>query len=90
MHSEYVRLLCELGVVGLGLFQGLEFMLRRSPFEILGKSAVAWSRFRVARKLFRRSEVYRLVLGRDSARNAETVFEFVQRRLGRGDRCEPV
>jgi hypothetical protein len=69
-------------VVGLGLFQGVEFVLRHSPMQILGKVGVAWSRFRVAQNLFRRSEVYRLVLGRDSARNAETVFQFVQQRLG--------
>jgi hypothetical protein len=69
-------------VVGLGLFQGIEFLLRRSPLEILGKIGVAWSRLRAARTLFRRSEVYCLVLGRDTARNADTVFRFVQDRLG--------
>jgi hypothetical protein len=70
-------------VVGLGLFQGVEFVLRHSPAQILGKAGVAWSRFRAARNLFRKSEVYRLVLGRDSARNAETVFAFIQQRLSR-------
>lgn len=69
-------------VVGLGLFQGVEFVLRNSPAQILGKAGVAWSRFRAASELFRRSEVYRLVLGRNPARNAETVFKFVQDRLG--------
>ncbi len=69
-------------VVGLGLFQGVEFLLRRSPMELLGKAGVAWSRFCSARNLFRRSEVYLLVLGRNSERNAETVFEFVRERLG--------
>jgi hypothetical protein len=69
-------------VVGLGLFQGVEFVLHHSPLQVLGKTGIAWARFRAARNLFRRSEVYRLVLGRDSARNAETVFEFVQQRLG--------
>jgi hypothetical protein len=69
-------------VVGLGLFQGIEFLLRRSPLEIFGKIGVAWSRLRAARTLFRRSEVYCLVLGRDTTRNADTVFRFVQDRLG--------
>jgi len=68
-------------VVGLGLFQGVEFVLRHSPLEIAGKAGIAWSRWRSVRNLFRRSEVYRLVLGRDLARNAETVFQFVQQRL---------
>jgi hypothetical protein len=69
-------------VVGLGLFQGVEFVVRNSPMEILGKAGIAWSRYRNARKLFQRSEVYRLVLGRDAGRNAVTVFEFVAKRLG--------
>jgi hypothetical protein len=69
-------------VVGLGLFQGVESVLRHSPMQIPGKAGVGWSRFRGAQNLFRRSEVYRLALGRDSARNAETVFQFVQQRLG--------
>jgi len=69
-------------VVGLGLFQGVEFVLRSSPFEMVGKAGVALSRFRAVNNLFRRSEVYRLVLGQDRARNAETVFEFVKKRLG--------
>jgi hypothetical protein len=69
-------------VVGLGLFQGVEFVLRHSPMEMLGKTGVAWSRFRSARNLFRRSEVFRLVLGRDSTRNAETVCQFIRQRLG--------
>jgi len=69
-------------VVGLGLFQGIEFVLRNSPIQLLGKAGIAWSRLRSAQSLFRRSEVYRLVLGRDLARNAETVFEFLQQRLG--------
>ena len=68
-------------VVGLGLFQGLEFLLTRNPLELAAKTGVAWSRLRNARKLFSRSEVYRLILGRDQKHNAETVREFVLRRL---------
>jgi hypothetical protein len=69
-------------VVGLGLYQGLEFVMTHSPLELLSKTGVAWSRFRNARKLFARSEVYRLILGRDTELNALTVHNFVQDRLG--------
>ncbi len=69
-------------VVGLGLFQGMEFVLRNSVFEVAGKTGVALSRFRAVNRLFRRSEVFRLVLGQDRTRNAETVLEFVKKRLG--------
>jgi hypothetical protein len=69
-------------VVGLGLFQGVEFVLRNSALEITGKAGVALSRFRAVNNLFRRSEVYQLALGQDRAHNAKTVFEFVKNRLG--------
>lgn len=64
-------------MVGLGLYQGLEFVLNHSPIALAGKAGIALSRLRNARKLFARSEVRRLTLGRDSQHNAETVREFV-------------
>jgi hypothetical protein len=67
--------------VGLGLFQGLEFVLRSSPWELAGKARVGWSRLSNARRLFHRSEVYRLVLGRNPAENARVVTDFVRARL---------
>jgi hypothetical protein len=67
--------------VGLGLFQGLEFVLRSSPWELASKTRTGWSRLANARKLFRRSEVYRLILGRNPAENARVVTEFVRSRL---------
>ena len=69
-------------VVGLGLYQGLEFVLTHSPVELLSKTRVAWSRMRNARKLFSRSSVYELTLGRDQALNAATVQAFVDEKLG--------
>jgi hypothetical protein len=67
--------------VGLGLFQGLEFVVRSSPLELVGKTRTGWSRLSNARKLFRRSEVYRLILGRNTAENARVVTAFVRSRL---------
>jgi hypothetical protein len=69
-------------VVGLGLYQGLEFVLTHSPVELLSKTRVAWSRFRIARKLFSRSTVYELTLGRDQELNAATVRAFVADKFG--------
>ena len=68
--------------VGLGLFQGLEFVLTQGPLAVVSKAGIALSRFLAARRLFAKSEVYRLVLGRDSRRNADTVRQFVHERLG--------
>ena len=69
-------------VVGLGLFQGLEFVLRSNPLELMGKARVGFSRLRNARALFRRSKVYRLILGRDREQNAQAVAELVRKELG--------
>jgi hypothetical protein len=68
-------------VVGLGLFQGMEFVFRHNLLEIVAKTGAGFSRLRVSRRLLARSEVYHLTLGRDYQRNADTVREFVHRRL---------
>lgn len=68
-------------VVGLGLYQGLEFVLTHSPMELASKSRIAWSRMRIARKLFSESRVYELTLGRDQELNAATVRAFVKEKL---------
>jgi hypothetical protein len=62
-------------VVGLGLFQGMEFVFGHGLSEASAKLPIALSRLRACRSLLRRSEVYHLTLGLDFERNAETVFE---------------
>lgn len=63
--------------IGLGLFQGLEFIFRSAPSEMAAKSLTALSRLRNARKLFARSRVFRLTLGRDRLHNAQTISAFI-------------
>lgn len=79
--SESYRSMIADCAVGLGLFQGLEFLLRASPVELLGKARIGVSRLSNARRLFRRSQVYRLVLGRNTQKNALAVTELVKREL---------
>jgi hypothetical protein len=62
-------------VVGLGLFQGMEFIFSRSPYEVAAKFHIALSRLRACRRLLRRSEVYHLKLGRDAGRNADVLLK---------------
>ncbi|MGD0941887.1 MAG: hypothetical protein ABR905_19495 [Terracidiphilus sp.] len=62
-------------VVGLGLFQGMEFIFGRGPAEAFAKLPIVLSRLRACRSLLRRSEVYHLTLGRDFERNAQAVLE---------------
>jgi hypothetical protein len=64
-------------VVGLGVYQGLEFLLERSVGEIAGKAGVVASRSLNAMRLLRRASVYRFRMGRDVERNAETLATFI-------------
>lgn len=62
-------------IVGLGLFQGLEYLLQRSASEIAGKAGLGWSRLRNAHALVRRSAVFEFHMGRDLESNARAVMD---------------
>lgn len=61
-------------VVGIGLFQGMEFIFGRSWSELAAKFSTALERLNACRRLRKRSRAYHLKLGRNSARNAEAVL----------------
>lgn len=71
-------------IVGLGLFQGLEYLLERSTGELLGKAGVALSRARNAHRLIRRSRNYVLHMGRDPQQNAQLILETAESLFGKG------
>jgi hypothetical protein len=64
-------------VVGLGVYQGLEFLLERGLWEMTGKTGVAASRLRNGLRVMAKAPAYKFVLGRDMARNTQTLIEFV-------------
>lgn len=64
-------------VVGVGLYQGVEFLLRTSILDLLGLAGIGLSRARAAWALLRRCEVLVVELGRDRAVNVETVRAFL-------------
>jgi hypothetical protein len=66
-------------VVGLGLFQGMEFVFQRGWLEVFRKTMSAGSRLRASMALIARSEVYHLILGREPERNGAAVLEHMQR-----------
>ncbi len=70
-------------VVGVGLYQGLEFLLRSSPLELVRGSMIFLGRLVAAVRLLFRSRVYVLELGRDRERNVDQVLSFL-RALGPG------
>ena len=63
-------------VVGVGLYQGVEFILQSSSQDLLRGSGRFLSRLRRAVTLARRSQVYALELGRDPQHNFETIQQF--------------
>jgi hypothetical protein len=63
-------------VVGLGVYQGMEFVLERGVREVLGKGEVAASRLYNSLRLLTRAPSYRFVLGRDTTKNFQTLLEF--------------
>jgi hypothetical protein len=68
-------------VVGLGLYQGIEFLFERSGWEILGKAGVALSRLRNSLSVIQQSEVFRFALGPDVEKSsmllADFIYEFI-------------
>jgi hypothetical protein len=66
-------------VVGVGLFQGLEFILQASLWELVKKAGLGISRAWNCWQLLRRSKVCRIHLGRDADLNARTLVEFAER-----------
>jgi hypothetical protein len=69
-------------IVGLGLFQGLEYLLERSSAELAGKFGLGWSRLANAVELVRRSENFVFHMGRDVEANAAMVVELARSRFG--------
>ncbi len=69
-------------VVGLGVYQGLEFLLERGLWEMTSKAGVATSRMRNGLRLMSKAPAYKFVLGRDTERNTRTLIDFITQRYG--------
>jgi hypothetical protein len=69
-------------VVGLGIYQGLEFLLERGVGELLGKGGVVASRFYNGLRLLARVSAYRFVLGRNREKNRQVLLEFLRSKCG--------
>jgi hypothetical protein len=66
-------------VVGLGIYQGIEFLLERGVWELLGKGGVAASRLYNSVQLLTRASAYRFVLGRNLEKNSQTLLAFLEK-----------
>jgi hypothetical protein len=66
-------------VIGVGLFQGLEFILNSSGWELLRQSGVGVSRLLSCYQMLRRARICRVHLGRDPDLNAQTILDYASR-----------
>jgi hypothetical protein len=74
-------------IVGVGLYQGVEFLLRSSLLDLLEQRRIFASRLRRALTLIRRAEVFELDLGPNPERNADEILAFLAER-GLGGRYD--
>lgn len=76
-------------IVGVGLYQGVEFLLRSSPLDLFKMTGLLASRTRRAASVIRKARTYRLILGRDRDQNLEAIVTFLKKeRFGGGDPSE--
>lgn len=64
-------------VIGVGLYQGLEFLLSRSTWDALGKIPVVFRRFLRALRLIRTTRTYQFTISGDSDQNLAVLKEFL-------------
>jgi hypothetical protein len=65
-------------VVGMGLFQGMEFFFQKSTREILGRAPIVASRLKASLAVIHRSQRIELRLGRDLTGNAKLLLDYVR------------
>ena len=65
-------------VVGVGVYQGMEFVLQRGLRDVLGKSGTALLRSRCCAAALRRAHVWHLDVGRDRERNWDALRPLLQ------------
>jgi hypothetical protein len=66
------------GVVGVGVYQGMEFVLQRGMRDVAGKAGEALTRARCCVAAARRARVWQLTLGRDHASNWAALSQLLE------------
>lgn len=66
------------GIIGVGLYQGLEFMLSHSPWSTVAQIGTVIKRAIVAWKMLRRAKTYSFVITRDIDENRRVFAEFAR------------
>ena len=78
---ETLKELVEDSVVGVGLYQGAEFLIQRGVIGLFRKSPILFSRFKNAVRALSGSKTYSFVIGFDRKKNVETFLNFCQQNI---------
>jgi hypothetical protein len=65
-------------IVGIGLYQGLEFLLGRSAWTTISKTGTVFKRSVSAWRMMRRARTFELTLSRDIGENRRVFSEFIR------------
>ena len=65
-------------VVGIGIYQGVEFLFQSKIYGLVRHALVMASRTRAALSLARRGDPYLFRMGRDISKNIETLDQFIR------------
>lgn len=79
---QALQSLVKYAVVGLGVYQGLEFLLERGAVELAGKGGLAASRLYASVRVLLRARTHRFVMGRDIERNTRRLIAFIEESCG--------
>jgi hypothetical protein len=64
-------------VIGIGVYQGIEFIIHSSPLELIKKSGVLASRLKNSCTAVLKSKTFTLLTGSDKDKNIETLIKFL-------------
>jgi hypothetical protein len=67
-------------VIGLGVYQGIEFLIQNSPLELIKKSALLASRLRNSCNAVLKTKTYTFLTGSDKNKNIETLINFLDKK----------
>jgi hypothetical protein len=65
-------------IVGVGIYQGMEFVLQHGMRDVMGKVGVAATRATCCSGVLARAKVWRLTVGRDHSRNWDALAPLVR------------
>lgn len=79
--SKYLALreFIKSSVVGLGLYQGIEYVFQKSPKEIIRKIPIVISRLNNALRIINKSKIFEFYLSQDKEKNKQTLIEFLKK-----------